>query len=241
MNTIYKPKHLQSEKRTLTPSTDTKNTAEPATDDEKLLQQKISEQRCVALRNAMPTQGCDGDKYSLEFSLSGDMIELYFKGDRNKLLQILPNIYSMQNVSQNGSMLLLPEHYIDSASVSTFELNSMVMEYVMRFLPVIFPDKHDKWKLMWEKMIKEDGLKKLIFDAGHQHFSKFNKNGIAHIVGFLLNEYSNLFRINKYNAIAKVVEGDKEHHMRIELGKKNAIKKLQKEKIKEIYELFLNQ
>lgn len=242
MNTIYKPKHLQSEKRTLTPSTDTKNTTEPATDDEKILQQKISEQRCVVLRNAMPTHVNNNEKYSLEFALSGDMIELYFKGDRNKLLQILPNICSMQNVSQNGSLSLLTEHRTDTQTAIVYENKEVVMEYAMRFQKILFESKKERWKIMWDKLLENETMKTTFFSVGRQKFSAneipFNRNGVANVVGFLKNHYPKLFAEQRNTEIALIVEGNKRHSIRQQLGGNN-LSKSNIECVKKIYnEIF---
>ena len=111
----------------------------------------------------------------------------------------------------------------------------MVVSYAKRFLPAVFSNKHEQWVAMWQQIADNNDLQKLVFCSGKQNYKDFNKNGIAQIVGFLINEYPNLFSICTYSNISEIVEGSKKHHMRIELGRHKNINETNKKKIKEIY------
>ena len=118
-----------------------------------------------------------------------------------------------------------------------------IIEYIERFLPVIFEDNHEKWMALWDALLDDEDLKEFFLLPGRQKFSAnevhFNRNGVINVVGFLKNSYPQLFSEQRNTEIALVVEASKKHPIRQQLGCNN-LSKSKMEYVKKIYnEIFL--
>lgn len=167
----------------------------------------------------------ENDFYCIEIYISSDYKTFYLDGDVEQLLPFMLN------------QILKRKRYVTNKRTKNRKKNEveMVVSYAKRFLPAVFSNKHEQWVAMWQQIADNNDLQKLVFCSGKQNYKDFNKNGIAQIVGFLINEYPNLFSICTYSNISEIVEGSKKHHMRIELGRHKNINETNKKKIKEIY------
>lgn len=170
-------------------------------------------------------------KYKVEIYITENYDNYFLDGDVDQLLSLIEKklgrtkTHVMQTEAESATLI---------AKIEKKKNDEKVMDYVKRFLPAIFPDKHESWMAMWQTMIADKDLQNLIFCPGKQKFKDFNKNGVANIVSTLIDGYPALFKENKSN-IAKIVEGSKNNHMRIELGRARNVNKVLTNKIKEKY------
>ena len=119
-----------------------------------------------------------------------------------------------------------------------------IIEYIERFLPVIFEDKHEKWMALWNALLDDESLKDFFLSVGRQKFAEneipFNRNGVINVVGFLKNNYPQLFSEQRNTEIALVVEASRKHPMRQHLGGDYKLTKDDKENMKRIYYNIFN-
>ena len=95
---------------------------------------------------------------------------------------------------------------------------------------------------LWDALLDEENLKEFFLLPGRQKFSAdevhFNRNGVINVVGFLKNHYPKLFAEQRNTEIALIVEGNKRHSIRQQLGGNN-LSKSNIECVKKIYnEIF---
>ena len=109
---------------------------------------------------------------------------------------------------------------------------------------IIFEDKHEKWMALWNALLEDESLKDFFLSVGRQKFAEneipFNRNGVINVVGFLKNNYPQLFSEQRNTEIALVVEASRKHPMRQHLGSDYKLTKDDKESVKRIYNEIFN-
>jgi hypothetical protein len=98
---------------------------------------------------------------------------------------------------------------------------------------------------LWNALLDEENLKEFFLLPGRQKFAEnevhFNRNGVINVVGFLKNNYPQLFSEQRNTEIALVVEASRKHPMRQHLGGDYKLTKDDKENIKRIYNNIFNE
>ena len=65
-------------------------------------------------------------------------------------------------------------------------LRKSVMEYVGRLLPVVATDYRDQFSNIWNEILEQDAVSKVVYNRGSQKGTVFNRNLVAHISHMML-------------------------------------------------------
>ena len=97
---------------------------------------------------------------------------------------------------------------------------------------------------LWNALLEDESLKDFFLSVGRQKFAEneipFNRNGVINVVGFLKNNYPQLFSEQRNTEIALVVEASRKQPMRQHLGSDYKLTKDDKESVKRIYNEIFN-
>ena len=110
------------------------------------------------------------------------------------------------------------------------------------FQQVLEKKNNFSYKCLVFDKVTEENLKEFFLLSGRQKFAEneipFNRNGVINVVGFLKNNYPQLFSEQRNTEIALVVEASKKHPIRQQFGCNN-LSKNKMECVKKIYnEIF---
>ena len=211
-------------------------------DETKALQENLSKHR----RNVLKKNSADDTKNniscSVSINISTDLNSLAMGGVLEHLVGSFSKISNQNeiviNITDDNPQCQEEEKNItDNKNIQATKEN--IVEYIERFLPVIFEDKHEKWMALWNALLDEESLKDFFLSVGRQKFAEneipFNRNGVINVVGFLKNNYPQLFSEQRNTEIALVVEASRKHPMRQHLGGDYKLTKDDKESVKKIY------
>lgn len=215
-------------------------------DETKALQEKLSEHRQNVLKKNSAEDTKNNACYSVSINISTDLNSLAMGGVLEHLLGSFSKMSNQNeiviNITDDNPQCQEEEKNItDNKNIQATKEN--IVEYIERFLPVIFEDNHEKWMALWDALLDDEDLKEFFLLPGRQKFSAnevhFNRNGVINVVGFLKNSYPQLFSEQRNTEIALVVEASKKHPIRQQLGCNN-LSKSKMEYVKKIYnEIFL--
>ena len=217
-------------------------------DETKALQEKLSKHRQNVLKKNSADDTKNNISCSVSINISTDLNSLAMGGVLEHLLGSFSKMSNQNEIVINITDDKPQCQYQDEKN--TISGNNMdgakltIIEYIERFLPVIFEDKHEKWMALWNALLDEESLKDFFLSVGRQKFAEneipFNRNGVINVVGFLKNNYPQLFSEQRNTEIALVVEASRKHPMRQHLGGDYKLTKDDKESVKKIYnEIFL--
>lgn len=214
-------------------------------DETKTLQEKLSKHRQNVLKKNSADDTKNNISCSVSINISTDLDSLAMGGVLEHLVGSFSKISNQNeiviNITDDNPQSQEEEKNItDNKNIQATKEN--IVEYIERFLPVIFEDKHEKWMALWDALLDEENLKEFFLLPGRQKFSAdevyFNRNGVINVVGFLKNSYPQLFSEQRNTEIALVVEASKKHPIRQQLGCNN-LSKNKMECVKKIYnEIF---
>ena len=214
-------------------------------DETKALQEKISKHRQNVLKKNSADDTKNNISCSVSINISTDLNSLAMGGVLEHLVGSFSKISNQNeiviNITDDNPQCQEEEKNItDNKNIQATKEN--IVEYIERFLPVIFEDKHEKWMALWDALLDEENLKEFFLLPGRQKFSAdevhFNRNGVINVVGFLKNNYPQLFSEQRNTEIALVVEASKKHPIRQQFGCNN-LSKNKMECVKKIYnEIF---
>lgn len=214
-------------------------------DETKALQEKLSKHRQNVLKKNSADDTKNNISCSVSINISTDLNSLAMGGVLEHLVGSFSKISNQNeiviNITDDNPQCQEEEKNItDNKNIQATKEN--IVEYIERFLPVIFEDKHEKWMALWDALLDEENLKEFFLLPGRQKFSAdevhFNRNGVINVVGFLKNNYPQLFSEQRNTEIALVVEASKKHPIRQQLGCNN-LSKNKMECVKKIYnEIF---
>ena len=214
-------------------------------DETKTLQEKLSKHRQNVLKKNSADDTKNNISCSVSINISTDLNSLAMGGVLEHLVGSFSKISNQNeiviNITDDNPQCQEEEKNItDNKNIQATKEN--IVEYIERFLPVIFEDKHEKWMALWDALLDEENLKEFFLLPGRQKFSAdevhFNRNGVINVVGFLKNNYPQLFSEQRNTEIALVVEASKKHPIRQQLGCNN-LSKNKMECVKKIYnEIF---
>lgn len=215
-------------------------------DETKTLQEKLSEHRQNVLKKNSADDTKNNISCSVSINISTDLNSLAMGGVLEHLVGSFSKISNQNeiviNITDDNPQSQEEEKNItDNKNIQATKEN--IIEYIERFLPVIFEDNHEKWMALWDALLDDEDLKEFFLLPGRQKFSAnevhFNRNGVINVVGFLKNSYPQLFSEQRNTEIALVVEASKKHPIRQQLGCNN-LSKSKMEYVKKIYnEIFL--
>ena len=214
-------------------------------DETKTLQEKLSKHRQNVLKKNSADDTKNNISCSVSINISTDLNSLAMGGVLEHLLGSFSKMSNQNeiviNITDDNPQCQEEEKNItDNKNIQATKEN--IIEYIERFLPVIFEDNHEKWMALWDALLDEENLKEFFLLPGRQKFSAdeihFNRNGVINVVGFLKNNYPQLFFEQRNTEIALVVEASKKHPIRQQLGCNNLSKNMM-ECVKKIYnEIF---
>lgn len=214
-------------------------------DETKTLQEKLSKHRQNVLKKNSAGDTKNNISCSVSINISTDLNSLAMGGVLEHLVGSFSKISNQNeiviNITDDNPQCQEEEKNItDNKNIQATKEN--IIEYIERFLPVIFEDKHEKWMALWNALLDDEDLKEFFLLPGRQKFSAdevhFNRNGVINVVGFLKNSYPQLFSEQRNTEIALVVEASKKHPIRQQLGCNN-LSKSKMECVKKIYnEIF---
>ena len=214
-------------------------------DETKALQEKLSKHRQNVLKKNSADDTKNNISCSVSINISTDLNSLAMGGVLEHLVGSFSKISNQNeiviNITDDNPQCQEEEKNItDNKNIQVTKEN--IVEYIERFLPVIFEDKHEKWMALWDALLDEENLKEFFLLPGRQKFAEneipFNRNGVINVVGFLKNNYPQLFSEQRNTEIALVVEASKKHPIRQQLGCNN-LSKNKMECVKKIYnEIF---
>ena len=215
-------------------------------DETKTLQEKLSKHRQNMLKKNSADDTKNNISCSVSINISTDLNSLAMGGVLEHLVGSFSKISNQNeiviNITDDNPQCQEEEKNItDNKNIQATKEN--IVEYIERFLPVIFEDNHEKWMALWDALLDDEDLKEFFLLPGRQKFSAnevhFNRNGVINVVGFLKNSYPQLFSEQRNTEIALVVEASKKHPIRQQLGCNN-LSKSKMEYVKKIYnEIFL--
>ena len=216
-------------------------------DETKALQEKLSKHRQNVLKKNSADDTKNNISCSVSINISTDLDSLAMGGVLEHLVGSFSKISNQNeiviNITDDKPQCQYQEEKNPISANKMNEVKQTIVEYIERFLPVIFEDKHEKWMALWDALLDEENLKEFFLLPGRQKFSAdevhFNRNGVINVVGFLKNNYPQLFSEQRNTEIALVVEASRKHPMRQQLGGDYKVAKNDKENIKRIYnEIF---
>ena len=213
------------------------------------LQEKLSKHRRSVLKKNSADDTKNNISCSVSINISTDLNSLAMGGVLEHLIGSFSKISNQNeiviNITDDKSQCQEEEekNITDNKNIQATKEN--IVEYIERFLPVIFEDKHEKWMALWNALLDEENLKEFFLLPGRQKFAEnevhFNRNGVINVVGFLKNNYPQLFSEQRNTEIALVVEASRKHPMRQHLGGDYKLTKDDKENIKRIYNNIFNE
>lgn len=216
-------------------------------DETKALQEKLSKHRQNVLKKNSADDTKNNISCSVSINISTDLNSLAMGGVLEHLVGSFSKISNQNeiviNITDDKPQCQYQEEKNPISANKMDEVKQTIIEYIERFLPVIFEDKHEKWMALWDALLDEENLKEFFLLPGRQKFAEneipFNRNGVINVVGFLKNNFPQLFSEQRNTEIALVVEASRKHPMRQQLGGDYKVAKNDKENIKRIYnEIF---
>ena len=216
-------------------------------DETKTLQEKLSKHRQNVLKKNSADDTKNNISCSVSINISTDLDSLAMGGVLEHLVGSFSKISNQNeiviNITDDKPQCQYQEEKNPISANKMNEVKQTIVEYIERFLPVIFEDKHEKWMALWDALLEDESLKDFFLSVGRQKFAEneipFNRKGVINVVGFLKNNYPQLFSEQRNTEIALVVEASRKHPMRQQLGGDYKVAKNDKENIKRIYnEIF---
>lgn len=122
----------------------------------------------------------------------------------------------------------------NDAVVDKEEIRTKIIQYVEKTLDYVADDWKNKFKTLWEDILKIREVDAEVYNRGEQQGTVFNRVLVAAITHILMD--AKVYIKCTYTALAIALENNEEHHVRQELGKypsdgiQTALKKLLKEK-----------
>jgi hypothetical protein len=94
-----------------------------------------------------------------------------------------------------------------------------VLEYVGRLLPVVDGNYKEDYTNIWQDILAEDAVSKVVYDRGRQKGTVFNRNLVAHISRMMVLEGIFIEQTNDV-MMAELLEPEKgkDHPVRTQLG-----------------------
>ena len=216
-------------------------------DETKALQEKLSKHRQNVLKKNSADDTKNNISCSVSINISTDLNSLAMGGVLEHLVGSFSKISNQNeiviNITDDNPQCQYQEEKNLISANNMDGAKQTIIEYIERFLPVIFEDKHEKWMALWDALLDDESLKDFFLSVGRQKFAEneipFNRKGVINVVGFLKNSYPQLFFEQRNTEIALVVEASKKHPIRQQLGCNNLSKNMM-ECVKKIYnEIFL--
>ena len=212
-------------------------------DETKTLQEKLSKHRQNVLKKNSAGDTKNNISCSVSINISTDLNSLAMGGVLEHLLGSFSKMSNQNeiviNITDDKPQCQYQEEKNPISDNNMDGAKQTIIEYIERFLPVIFEDKHEKWMALWNALLDDESLKDFFLSVGRQKFAEneipFNRKGVINVVGFLKNSYPQLFSEQRNTEIALVVEASRKHPMRQHLGGDYKLTKDDKENIKRIY------
>lgn len=94
-----------------------------------------------------------------------------------------------------------------------------IIEYVGRLLPVVDKNYKEDFTNIWQDILAEDAVSKVVYDRGRQKGTVFNRNLVAHISRMMVLEGIFIEQTNDV-MMAELLEPEKgkDHPVRTQLG-----------------------
>ena len=208
----------------------------------KALQEKLSKHRKDVLKKKTADDTKKNACCSISINISTNLNSLAMGGVLEHLVGSFSKISNQNeifiNITDDKPQCQYQEEKNPISTKNIETVKQTTIEYIERFLPVIFEDKHEKWMALWDALLDDESLKDFFLSVGRQKFAEneipFNRNGVINVVGFLKNNYPQLFSEQRNTEITLVVEGSKRHPIRQQLGCNN-LSKNKMECVKKIY------
>ena len=217
-------------------------------DKTKALQEKLSKHRQDVLKKNSANDTKNNISCSVSINISTDLNSLAMGGVLERLVGSFSKMSNQNeiviNITDDKPQCQYQEEKNPISDNNMDGAKQTIIEYIERFLPVIFEDKHEKWMALWNALLDDESLKDFFLSVGRQKFAEneipFNRNGVINVVGFLKNNYPQLFSEQRNTEIALVVEASRKHPMRQHLGSDYKLTKDDKKSVKRIYNEIFN-
>lgn len=138
------------------------------------------------------------------------------------------NIGHVENFNQgstvfsnhNGDRKKGPSSVADDTRVDLQLRQAEILEYVCRLKPYVAREWKNRYESTWRDILALSEVAAQVYNPGKQHDTTFNRNLVANIIYIMYNDRDGHGVITEGNAthLAEILEGDKDHSVRRQLG-----------------------
>lgn len=140
------------------------------------------------------------------------------------------NIGYVENYNPNATTVI-NNHYGDQKPVQAAQSKTEdkaalilrqqeILDYVGNLKQFVAPEWKNRYESTWRSILALPQVAAVIYEPGKQKDTTFNRNLVANIIYIMYNDHDGHGIITESNAthLAEILEGDKDHSVRRQLG-----------------------